>query len=103
ALQAMCVQWARAQMATKVIGRHGYFALGSTGQIVEHPALAIERHAHGLFLRFAEQYGLTAAARARIAAALRPSGRTEALDAIVAAEPIALDDGDEEEEPAEAE
>lgn len=66
ALIALSVQWARAERARKVLAEEGYFALGSMGQIVEHPALAVERQAHSMFLRFAEHYGLTAVARARI-------------------------------------
>jgi len=68
ALAALCIQWARAKQARRILAEEGLLALGSKGQLVEHPALAIERSAHALFLRFAEQYGLTAAARARIAA-----------------------------------
>jgi P27 family predicted phage terminase small subunit len=67
ALTALCVQWARAEQARAALRKDGIFALGSTGQLTEHPALGIERAAHGMFLRFAEQYGLTAAARSRIA------------------------------------
>jgi P27 family predicted phage terminase small subunit len=90
ALQAMCVQWARAERARAVIAEEGMFALGSTGQLVEHPALAVERAAHAMFLRFAEQYGLTAAARARIAAVLMGGGGKDELDDIVDAEPEPL-------------
>lgn len=68
ALEAMCLQWERGRVARQVLEREGYFTAGSTGQIQEHPALRIEARAHQLFLRFAEQYGLTAAARARIVA-----------------------------------
>lgn len=68
ALESLCVQWARGVAARRVLARQGQFALGSTGQLVEHPALGIERASAALFLRFCEQYGLTAAARARIAA-----------------------------------
>lgn len=42
-------------------------ALGSTGQIVEHPLLGTKRAAASLFLRFMEQYGGTTLARTRIA------------------------------------
>lgn len=85
ALVAMCVQWARAEEARRVIAEEGHFALGSTGQLVEHPALAIERAAHALYLRFAEQFGLTASARARIAAtALGARAVQASLDAELA-------------------
>lgn len=70
ALTAMCLQWERGQQARKVLKEEGLFALGSTGQVVPHPALEIERAAHTLFIRFAEQFGITPVARARIAAAV---------------------------------
>jgi P27 family predicted phage terminase small subunit len=66
AVEAMCTQWARAQQAGRVIAEQGHATLGSTGQIVEHPALSTERNAHQLFLRFAEQYALTPVARTRL-------------------------------------
>lgn len=69
ALEALCMQWERGAVAGRVLKEEGYFALGSMGQVVEHPALGIERQAHTLFLRFAEQYGITPVARARIATA----------------------------------
>jgi P27 family predicted phage terminase small subunit len=68
ALEALCIQWHRSVQAREVLSREGLFSLGSMGQTVEHPALAVERSAHTLFVRFAEQYGITPVARARIAA-----------------------------------
>jgi P27 family predicted phage terminase small subunit len=70
ALTALCVQWHRSVQARGVLAQEGLFALGSTGQVVAHPALEIERSAHLLFIRFAEQFGITPVARARIAAAV---------------------------------
>jgi P27 family predicted phage terminase small subunit len=70
ALAALCIQWARAESARALVERQGEYVPGSMGQLVEHPGLAVERQAHALFLRFAEQYGLTPSARARIAAAV---------------------------------
>ena len=66
ALEAMCMQWARAKEAGRTIAREGVTALGSQGQIVEHPALASERSAHLTFLKFAEHYALTPIARTRL-------------------------------------
>jgi P27 family predicted phage terminase small subunit len=71
ALTALCVQWHRAEQARQVLAAEGLFALGSTGQVTEHPALAVERQAHMMFIRFAEQFGITPVARARIAAAVQ--------------------------------
>jgi phage terminase small subunit len=44
----------------------GLVALGSTGQIVEHPLVGIQRAAATLFLRFAQEFGATTLARTRI-------------------------------------
>lgn len=65
-LKAMCIQWSHAEMAQRALLVTGLVAEGSMGQIVEHPLVATVRSAHSLFLRFCEQYGLTASARARI-------------------------------------
>jgi len=45
ALTALCVQWHRSVRARGVLAQEGLFALGSTGQVVPHPALGIERGA----------------------------------------------------------
>jgi phage terminase small subunit len=42
------------------------FSRGSKNQLAEHPALASERVAMTVFLRFAEQYALTPLARTRL-------------------------------------
>jgi P27 family predicted phage terminase small subunit len=70
ALTAVCTQWARAEAARQVIRRKGMFSTGSTGQIVEHPAVGIERAAHAMLVRFLGEFGGTAVARTRIASAL---------------------------------
>lgn len=41
-------------------------ALGSMGQVVDHPLVQMERNAQLTVLRFATEYGLTASARARL-------------------------------------
>jgi P27 family predicted phage terminase small subunit len=66
ALEAMCTQWARAKQAGRVVAEQGHVTLGSTGQMVEHPALATERNAHQMFLKLAEHYALTPIARTRL-------------------------------------
>lgn len=45
-------------------------ALGSTGQLVEHPMVATERAAASLLLRFAADYAMTPVARARLGIAV---------------------------------
>lgn len=66
ALVLMSIQWARAEQARREIEEKGLFATGSEGQIVEHPAVKIERAAAALYLRFAEHYALTPVARTRL-------------------------------------
>lgn len=66
ALEAMCTQWARAKQASRIIADQGHVTLGSTGQLVEHPALQTERTAYQQFLRFAEHFALTPVARTRL-------------------------------------
>ena len=90
ALIAMCIQWAAAVRLGRVIKEEGYFATGSTGQLVEHPAFAMQRASHAMFLRFAEQYAITPAARARVAASMRDRGSVDELDAIIGAAPAVI-------------
>ena len=66
ALEMMSTQYARAKQAGRVLAEQGALTKGSTGQLVEHPAMATERNAINTFLRFAEQYALTPVARTRL-------------------------------------
>lgn len=47
----------------------GMVALGSTGQIVEHPMIATERAAGSLVLRYLVEFGLTPSSRVRLSVA----------------------------------
>jgi P27 family predicted phage terminase small subunit len=69
AFESLCMSWQRACDARAVVEEEGLFSFGSMGQVIEHPALSIERNARAEFLKFAEQFGITPVARARIAAA----------------------------------
>lgn len=61
-------------------------ALGSTGQLVEHPLVATERAAASLVLRYASRFGLTPADRAALGLmALEGSARKRELDAVLGA------------------
>jgi len=56
-------------------------ALGSTGQVTEHPLLASERNAASLVLRAGEHYAVTPVARARLGlAALQGRSLQRELD-----------------------
>jgi P27 family predicted phage terminase small subunit len=70
ALEMAAVAYQRFHEARRVIAKQGVTARGSQNQIREHPLLATERKAQLTFLRFAEQYGLTSAARARLGIAM---------------------------------
>ena len=66
ALRMLATQYARWRQAGRVVAADGHFARGSVGQLREHPAVKIEREAHGLYLKTAEQFGLTPMARTRL-------------------------------------
>lgn len=71
---------ALANYSTSVANKRAYIAalqrsgrvvaLGSTGQLVEHPMVATERAAASLLLRFASEYAMTPVARARLGIAV---------------------------------
>jgi P27 family predicted phage terminase small subunit len=65
-LEALAVQWARAVQAGRVLEEEGHFVKGSTGQLVKHPAIGIERDATALFWRMAESFGIGPLARTRL-------------------------------------
>lgn len=63
-------------------------ALGSTGQLVEHPLVATERHAAGLALRFAAQFGVTPQGRAQLGLLIVDAQRgARDLDSVIGARP----------------
>jgi P27 family predicted phage terminase small subunit len=70
ALEMAATAYERFQQARRVIKAQGVLARGRNGEIVPHPAVRIEREAQATFLRFAEQFGLTASARARLGIAI---------------------------------
>ena len=65
-LEMMCVQYARAVQAGRVIAEFGHFSVGSTGQVKEHPAVKIEREATAMFWRIAESFGIGPLGRVRL-------------------------------------
>lgn len=66
ALKSMCQMWARAERAAAVVNEQGMFTQGSTGQMVPHPAIKIESEARSMFLKHAQEFGLTWIARSRL-------------------------------------
>lgn len=92
ALEGACVAYGRARQAARVIAEQGHVVEGSMGQMVEHPSLGTERAEWALFLRFAEQYGLTMLARTRAGLAeLQRRSLAEELGTIFAQAPAAID------------
>ena len=65
-LYSMCVFWARAIQAGKVVAKQGHLVRGAGGHIREHPSLKTERESFAAFHRVAEQFALTPVARTRL-------------------------------------
>lgn len=65
ALRMMCVAAARARQAATDIANYGLIVEGKHGPIV-NPLTRVEKDATATYLRLAEQYGLTLAARLRL-------------------------------------
>jgi P27 family predicted phage terminase small subunit len=66
AFTQMCRIYSQAEKARKVLDEQGYFALGSGGQLSEHPAVKILQTAQMMFLRHAGEFGMTTMARTRL-------------------------------------
>ena len=66
ALIGMATAYDRMVKAGRVVNQEGFFARGSQGQLVAHPALKIERDSAQLLLKFNEQFGVTPVARVRL-------------------------------------
>lgn len=66
ALFLMAIQWEMAVRNWLVLCQEGWFAHGSTGQIVRHPAYDMFNEACAKFLTFARDFGLTTLARTRL-------------------------------------
>ena len=66
ALEALCVAYARAKQAGRVIAVDGVFSAGSMQQLRAHPAIKIEADAWQSYLRLAEHFGMTPVARVRL-------------------------------------
>jgi P27 family predicted phage terminase small subunit len=54
------------RQAEAVLDRYGFFALGSTGQVVAHPAVRVLNEASAMFLRYATEFGLTPSSRVKL-------------------------------------
>lgn len=72
------VRLANAREAVRLRQKGIPVALGSTGQVVEHPMVQTGRAAAALFLRFAGEFGATPLARTRIALGKAAGRRLEA-------------------------
>lgn len=92
ALTAMCLQWDRSCEAARVLDEQGHYARGSMGQLVAHPALAVERASHVALLKFAAEYAATPVARARVATAQSAQAQQRELESFISAEPLEIDD-----------
>jgi P27 family predicted phage terminase small subunit len=82
--------WGEIQAANRVIADHrdgGFFSLGSTGQLVVHPALKIRADAQARFLRVITELGLTPLSRARLGQTVFSAGVMQAEMESLLAEP----------------
>ena len=66
ALVVMCTAYARMVEAGELVAAHGLVVESTRGTAIVNPAAKVERDASLLFLRYAEQFGLTPSARARL-------------------------------------
>lgn len=105
ALIALATQYDVMVKARRVIAQKGLFARGSTGQIVEHPAVKIERNAAKAFQSLSEQFGITPVARVRLGKAeLERQSLDQALKEVIPGQtgelqPVDTIDGTAEELP----
>lgn len=63
AVETMCRHYARMRVAESILNEQGYTVLGSTGQLVPHPAHRIFNDASSQFVRYAVEFGLTPSSR----------------------------------------
>jgi P27 family predicted phage terminase small subunit len=66
ALTVYCTAWASFQKAVAIVAEHGMLAMGSQGQTVAHPMLAVVAKQSEIILRSADRLGMTPAARTRL-------------------------------------
>jgi len=66
AVKSMCIHYAQAEKLRRVLDEQGYFVLGSQGQMTEHPAMRQFNNCSAMFLRYAQEFGLTTVARTRL-------------------------------------
>lgn len=66
ALTVYCEAWDEFHLAKRRLRKDGYFVPGSLGSLVAHPAIQLLNHASARILRFAQEFGLTPSARARL-------------------------------------
>ena len=65
-LTVYCLAWVMYRNALALLAREGTTAIGSTGQLVAHPALAIASKQVEIILRAGDRLGMSPVARARL-------------------------------------
>lgn len=65
-LELMVRMYQRAKRAGELVDQYDVLARKATGEIAASPFVKLEREEAAMFLRFAEHYGLTVAARMRL-------------------------------------
>lgn len=66
ALEGLCVAYARALDADKLVRKHGLITAKWDGSYVKNPAVDISRQAWSEVRRFAQEFGITPSARTRV-------------------------------------
>lgn len=66
AVKSMCIHYAQMEKLRRVLDEDGYFVLGSSGQMTEHPGIRQFNNSSNMFLRYAQEFGLTTIARTRL-------------------------------------
>jgi P27 family predicted phage terminase small subunit len=66
ALALYCQSWADYWAAKAIVEKEGWMAVGSTGNVIEHPAAKCMQRAWAQCLQAAREFGLTPAARSSI-------------------------------------
>jgi P27 family predicted phage terminase small subunit len=81
-LQMLCESWAQLQEANAVLKKEGYTVMGANGGVRPHPAVKIARDAQQTVRILSEAFGMTPAARGRVAITKKPKDDTGYWDEV---------------------
>lgn len=84
ALTSYCLAWSRMRNAQADIDERGLFVTSIRGAECANPAVAVQKEAAQQVMRFAAEFGLTPAARARLATPEAPKTENPLMQLIAA-------------------